>query len=331
MKKSIGLIQISFKKQGGVIYRGQVCDSLKDGFGVESVDASPKVFRKSRALKTLEFVFNLLRLKGKKDLWIRDFFSVSFLRKKNTEGKNLALIFHIDFGGFPAFARIPLVIIEKTLFYRNLRKMDGIVVISKYWEEYFKKMGFKNVHKIYCAFDLQKFDISEQEVESFKQKNNLTGKPIIYIGNNQKAKGVVDSYNKLKDLDVHLVSSGRKETNVPVLNFNVSYREYLTLLKASDVAVLMSKFKEGWCMTAHEAMLLKTPVIGSGTGGMKELLEEGGQYVCGDLEQLKEKVEHLLKDPSAQKAAKEKGYEYAKQFGMGRFKEEWTNLVSKII
>ena len=46
------------------------------------------------------------------------------------------------------------------------------------------------------------------------------------------------------------------------------------LLQAASVAVTMSKFNEGWCRTAHEAMLCKTPVVGSGMGGMGELLEE---------------------------------------------------------
>ena len=65
--------------------------------------------------------------------------------------------------------------------------------------------------------------------------------------------------------------------NIPVVNLSLNYKEYLCLLKASSVVVTMSKFKEGWCLTAHEAMLCKTPVIGSGKGGMRELLEGGNK------------------------------------------------------
>ena len=73
-----------------------------------------------------------------------------------------------------------------------------------------------------------------------------------------------------------------------------SFGDYLKLLKASWVVLTMSKFKEGWCRTAHEAMLLKTPVIGSGTGGMRELLENGKQIVCPEFDNLREKVKYLF-------------------------------------
>ena len=99
----------------------------------------------------------------------------------------------------------------------------------------------------------------------------------------------------------------------------------------------MSKFKEGWCRTAHEAMLCKTPVIGSGTGGMKELLEGGNQLIC-DFPELKDKVEYLLKcqrldkkiDSSVKWKRTEYGYEFAKQFTTEKFKQSWITLIKKI-
>ena len=64
----------------------------------------------------------------------------------------------------------------------------------------------------------------------------------------------------------------------------------------------MSKFKEGWCRTAHEAMLLKTPVIGSRPwAAMKELLDGGKQTVCQDFKNLEKEIEYLLKHPMKEK------------------------------
>ena len=60
----------------------------------------------------------------------------------------------------------------------------------------------------------------------------------------------------------------------------LSFQEYLILLKASTVVLTMSLFKEGWCRVAHEALLLGTPVIGSGAGGMTEVLAQGGGIIC---------------------------------------------------
>ena len=243
----------------------------------------------------------------------------------------MALIFHIDFLKFPLLSKIPLFLLEKIFFYRQLKKADAILTISEYWKNYFLKRGYKNVYKIYCGFDLNNFNISPQEVIDFKKKNNLESKPIIYLGNCQKAKGVVDAWQVLKSLDVHLVTSGKRHANIPTLNLDLDYRDYLKLLKASSVAVTMSKFKEGWCITAHEAMLLKTPVIGSGLGGQRELLEGGGQIICKEFKNLREKVEHLLNNPKERQVLREKGFSFAKNFTTEKFEQDWVTLIKNLI
>ena len=105
----------------------------------------------------------------------------------------------------------------------------------------------------------------------------------------------------------------------------------LALLKASLVVVTMSKIKEGWSITTHEAMLLKTPVIGSGLGGMKELLEGGGQIICQEFKNLKEKVEYLLEHPEIRERMGENGYNFAKNFTKERFEKNWLNLINIIL
>ena len=154
----------------------------------------------------------------------------------------------------------------------------------------------------------------------------MEGKSILYLGNCQRIKGVVEAYDRLKDLDVYLVTSGRREVNIPALNLDLDYRDYLLLLKSSSLVITMSKFKEGWNRTAHEAMLCKTPVIGSGLGGMRELLEGGGQTICESFEDLNERVCYVLEHPELG----EKGYEFAKQFTVKRFEEGWLNLIERV-
>ena len=84
-------------------------------------------------------------------------------------------------------------------------------------------------------------------------------------------------------------------------------------------------------MTAHEAMLLKTPVVGSGMGGMKELLKGGKQIICTDFKELKNKVEYLLNNSEERKKIGEMGYNYAKNFTIDGFKKEWLDLINKIL
>ncbi|MDO8529794.1 MAG: glycosyltransferase [bacterium] len=327
--KDIGLIKIFSKRSGGNIYKDQVLHALSGDFNAESVNLEGT--SRSKYPKGLQSFWNLFMLQGAKDAWIRDFYSTVFLRQRRTPGKHIALIFHVDFSEFPVLSRPVFTLLEKLFFFKQLKKADGIVTISEYWKQYFLDRGYHNVHKIYCGFSLPDFESNEEEIANFKKKYNLGQKPIVYIGNCQKAKGAVEAYSALKGLGAHLVTSGAKTVDIPALNFNGSYREYLTLLKACDVAVTMSKFKEGWCMTAHEAMLCKKPVIGSGMGGMKELLEGGGQMICPDFKELRKKVEYLLNNPQERQKMGEKGYEYAKDFTLERFKKEWTNIITSVL
>jgi glycosyltransferase involved in cell wall biosynthesis len=74
-------------------------------------------------------------------------------------------------------------------------------------------------------------------------------------------------------------------------------------------------------------MLVGTPVVGSGAGGMEELLLGGGQIICKDPQNIKECVtEALLKASSMIKTGKE----YAQQFSKEQFEQEWQELISKL-
>lgn len=329
-KPNIGWIEVSSKKYGGFVYRQHARDALAKDFEVELVSCEPKYLKKFRYLKMLEAFWNVFNLRGGKDIWIRDYFPALMMRTNKTKGKNIVMIHHIDVSGLPLISRPVFWVLTKILYF-NLKNADAIITRAEVWRKHFEDRGYKNVYKIYGGFDAEKFDISEQDVSEFKKKAGLEGKPIIYIGNCQKAKGVIQTYEALKDLDVFLVTTGQKDVQIPAKHFDLTYQDYLKLLKASDVVVTMSKFKEGWCRTAHEAMMCKVPVVGSGSGGMKELLLGGGQIVCTNFGELNEKVRDLLNDQEKRKALGEEGHGFVKNFTMERFNQEWAETINKII
>ncbi|KKQ67887.1 MAG: hypothetical protein A3F95_01660 [Candidatus Nealsonbacteria bacterium RIFCSPLOWO2_12_FULL_39_31] len=324
-------IEISKKKYGGVAYNDEARNFLSKYFEVNLVDCEAKFFKKAKPFKLLESLFRLSNMKGEKDLWIRDFYSTLTLPFDKTKGKNLVVIHHLDFSGFSLFAQPFLNFLKIMFFFPALRKVNGIVTVSRYWQNYFFKKGYKNVYRIYNGFNLSDFNIQDKDILDFKEKYNFQDKPIIYLGNCQRAKGVVESYNALKGLDAYLVTSGREQIKIPARNLNLEYKNYLKLLKASSIVLAMSKFEEGWCRTAHEAMLCRTMVIGSGLGGMGELLEGGKQIVCRNFSQLREKAEYLLARPQMRKKMGEDGYDYAKNFTIERFNKEWRDMIKKII
>jgi len=55
-----------------------------------------------------------------------------------------------------------------------------------------------NIYKMYNAFNLADFNFTTKAIELFEEKCNLTEDPIVYIGNYQEIKGVLESYNVSK-------------------------------------------------------------------------------------------------------------------------------------
>jgi glycosyltransferase involved in cell wall biosynthesis len=325
---SIAWIEISLKQYGGNVYNEQARHALASQHSVELINCQAKFMTFLRPLKLVESLVRLLFLKGKKDIWIRDFYSVLTMSLDRTKGLQIAMIHHVDFSGFPLWSRLFFFFLTK-LFYHNLKKIDHIVTVSEYWRRHFLDLGYSNVSLIPNGFDLADYEIPDEEVESFKKRYDLMDKPIVYLGNCQKIKGVVEAYEALSGISAHAVTSGERRVNIPARNLDLSKREYLVLLKASAVVLAMSKLKEGWGRTAHEAMLLKTPVIGSGLCGLGDLLKGGGQIICEHFSELKGKVTYLLENLESKKELSESGYEFARRFPIEEFNKKWIYFIQQ--
>lgn len=241
--------------------------------------------------------------------------------------KNVAIIHHLDEG-------LSQRSFKHTWFYNKLIKklprMDLVITVSKYWETQLINLGCENVKVIYNSFDLTEFEITEEDIVLFKEKYNIGSLPLVYIGNANKQKGVYEVYGALKNEGYQLVMTGAKNeaADLPVKFLSLDRKDFITLLKISNVAVVMSKLPEGWNRIAHEAMLCGTPVIGSGIGGMKELLQEGSQIMTTDVHTLQQKVKYAFEH---QKELSEKGYAFASRFTKSYFEKEWVSAIEKVI
>ncbi|MBI4423375.1 MAG: group 1 glycosyl transferase [Elusimicrobia bacterium] len=321
----IAWCQLQGKRTGGDVYERMARAALSERYNLDFQPLDAVFGKRVRVLRVPETLYRLSRIRGRRDVWIRDFFSAVAMDRERTIGRNMVMIHHIDFSTLPAWSR-PVFSMMERAFYRKLRQVEAIVTECDYWRDHFLRLGFQRVHKIYNCFDLADFEIDERDIPEFRRRYALTGKPIVYLGNCQAAKGVGEAFEALKSEDYHLVTSGTPQVKIGARNLDLEYKDYLRLLKASSVVVTMSKFKEGWCRTAHEAMLFKTPVIGSGEGGMAELLEGGGQIICRDFGDLPAKVRFALEHPLLGDA----GYAYAKDFTHVRFSKEWVDLVRRV-
>lgn len=218
------------------------------------------------------------------------------------------------------------------LLRHRLKSLNAIVTVSEYWRRYLEAAGCPNVHVIFNSFVQQDYAIREDEVGAFLERTDLPcDRPIIYIGNAAARKGVLDAYQALKELDYTLVTSGNRANrapDIPVRFFSLLHRDYLCLLKACDAAVTFSRMPEGWNRVAHEALLLGTPVVGSRSAGMRELLEGGGQLIAEDVGQIPTLVARALDERRALAA---RGLSFVRQFDEAYWRKAWYDLIEDVM
>ena len=320
---SIGIFEPVAGMTGGRAYREALCAALRKKHDVEILDVTGErgLIPSIRLRRMAAFA----KIRKSKDLWIRDFFPVAGMSVRRNPGKNIALFHHLHTEGGSADA---LDRIFEALFRRNVSRCDRVVAVSDFWKEYLSGLGLRDVRVIRNGLDPARFEFEADAVRAFRDKYEFSDSPIAYIGNCRRDKGVVETYDALKGEDYQLVTSGKPEVDLPCRNLNLPYEEYLLLLKAAAVSVAMSQFREGWCRTAHEAMLCRTPVIGSGAGGMAELLEGGGQPICRDISDLPGLVRDAIE--RRDRLGKD-GYEFARTITLERFEGEWIELVEEVI
>lgn len=316
-------LSTSKKGYGGIIYEKMIDEALSSRHDYQIVSAAFSLKGIGRLLEAPVYLFKQYIFAKRTDAFlIRSFQSAFFNFKKS----GLTVIYHIDSSGSSFLPRVFQDITE-WVFKVVIRKSEHIVVIAEYWKQYFVDKGYSNVHLIYCGFELEKYSISDEEVKQFLDKYSLVGKKVIYVGNPQFKKGAHIVADALKGSEYTLITSGVRDQNVHCLHLDLDFKSYLCLLKASSVVVLMSQFAEGWNRIAHEALLMGTPVIGTGYGGMKEVLEGGRQEICRDPSQLPGLIEKVISNRSYYAG---NGLNFAKQFGVDRFNNDWLNLVSRL-
>jgi len=305
--------------RGGRVYELLAIDVLKSNF---TVSINKDLIKTSNIFK---YVFKNHKSKIIGDICVVDPYLIA-LGKFNSKKKNIAVIHHIDQDLFSKN------VLSKAFFFnlkRNLKKMDTVVVVSEIWKNILNEYGIKKVKVIYNSFAIKDYTFSKEEKDAFKKKYNLTGaKPIVYIGPNSAGKGVDDILDVIDKNKYELIATGKSHVkNNNVKTFFFTEEEFPLFLSCCNVVLCMSTMTEGWNRIAHEALLSKTPVIGSGTGGMQELLDKSGQIILSDIEDLNTSIALCLEKPQQYIAA---GYKYACKFDIDYFKSSWTELIEEL-
>jgi glycosyltransferase involved in cell wall biosynthesis len=304
--------------RGGRTYEIDAINTLKR---IYTVTINRDFIKRSNIIK---YVLKKHKHKIKGDICVLDPYVVA-LGKFDKRKKNIVIIHHID-------EKIYNKNLGYKLFYRNLirnlKKMDVVVVVSEVWKSFLQKKGIKNVRVIYNAFNVDKYNYTAAQIVKFKSKYNLdSGKPLIYLGQLANGKGVEEVYEVIdkKKFQVIVTSKSSKNSNITTHYF--SDVEFPLFLACCDVVLCMSSMPEGWNRIAHEALLTKTPVIGSGSGGMRELLQKSGQLILNYLSDLNNQLDTCIKNSSNYG---DLGWEYVSQFDMAYFDKSWKALIGQL-
>jgi glycosyltransferase involved in cell wall biosynthesis len=309
---------------GGDIYEQMIAECLRRDCDVIDY-VNWRANTAGRFWNTLRAIWNVRRQVPREDVDVIIMTQDAAIMRPRTRAKRVVMLHHIDYS--PTFMGWVYAALRPRL-YRVLAEADAVAVPSEFWQDALQKRGLRNVHIVANGYDFEQIDLDEREVEDFRRRYALTGKPVIYLGSTGIEKGGAEAYRELQSLDAHFVVTGAGPAPTPrVRHLRLSYCQYLLLLGASTVAVAMSRFDEGWCRAAHEAMACGTPVVGSGRGGMRELLEGGGQIVCSNLSKLRGVVAQILSDRDLRARLRADGPAYARQFTLDRFTNSWTDLV----
>lgn len=321
---------LAANRSGGARYQSMIIDTLRDRYDVEVFYMYYKEHMEEnigkRAIRFLKMAWTSRYKNFDANLCLLDRRTM-FLFRRLPGVKYIGINHHYDTRKIHgAFTRSITAV--TTLV--GVPRVDVLVAVSKYWQSRFLEMGAKNVQVIYNAFDVD--NISRTELGDFLNRYNIPmDRPIIYIGMDSEDKGAIDVYEALKDRGYLLITSGHKTTKINCLNLDLPYQDYLRLLSASTVAVTLSSMPEGWSRVAHEAMLVGTPVIGSGVAGMRELLQGGRQIICNKSSELPNIVADILTNPNQMRQLSIDGCEYARRFTIKKFKADWLDLVERTL
>ncbi len=317
----IAILKTADPRYGGSRYESMAASALSVDHNVTYYNAMPWVARGHRPQSLLR-IWNTER-RARADVWIRNEIALCGMTK-DRDAQQIGIIHHLH---RPA---ANLDIWNRSLERRilaNAGRCNQVVVVSQYWQDRLAELGLRNTILIHNAFDVKRFARDEERIRAFKSTNDLSSKPLVYIGNCQRLKGAEQVWTALKDKGYELVASGVSDMNLPIRSFTLSYDDYILLLSACEAVVTMSQFAEGWNRTAHEALLCRTPVIGSGAGGMGELLRNAGQLVCECAADLPDLVADAI---SRRKELGRNGYEFASKFTTDRFGKQWRRLIAEL-
>lgn len=201
-----------------------------------------------------------------------------------------------------------MAVLHKTLLNKVYSKSDRIISISDYIKKKLEENEeLSNIETIYAYIDTRKFK-PKKVGKGEKFRIFLAGRIVKEKGFQNVIRAVAKSEHK-KDIEVVLAGKGsyltylkrisnKQEVDFKAVGF-AGQSELINMYNSADIFVTPSLWEEPFGIVNIEAMSCGKPVIGTISGGIPEIIEDGKTgilYKKNDVSKLKDSIDLLYED-----------------------------------
>jgi len=258
-------------------------------------------------------------------------------------------ILDVSYMHFPSLFRKKDLFMLKYWGRYSVNKADKIITISESSKSDIIKAYKVPADKIKVIYPgLKDLNLNYTlNMNELKEKYAVEGKYILFVGTLQPRKNItrlIEAFSKL-DSDVRLVIIGKKGWQYEEIleaprKFNVENRviflheisdnELPSFYKHAEIFVLPSLY-EGFGLPVIEAMRYDCPVITSNVSSLPEAGGDAALYIDPEnVDDIKEKMEKLLKDDKLKEDLVKKGREHIKKFSWEKAAKETLSVIESI-
>jgi len=256
-----------------------------------------------------------------------------------------------DLGPFEtSFTRIP---IEKFLIKYAVNKSTYITTCSEFIRReikyYIPNIDINKIYNLYSAIE-EKYKPLPKEAQKLKEKLNIKGPVLLYIGRIAKYKGVNDIIKayiiaKKEIPELNLVMGGKpdfymekiyqewkqKFKDIHFVGF-IDEKEIPAYFSMGDIFVTYSYASEGFGLTPIEAIACGTPVICSSLIAYREVLKDHAIFVPPrNPKELAKEIINLLKDDSKRQLLVKKAQKFITRYSWDEVGKKLEILYQKFI
>lgn len=206
-------------------------------------------------------------------------------------------------------------------------KLDMVITASQFVSNKLRENGlFENTKVVVLSNAIELYNLSSIE----KDYDTID---ILYVGALSRHKGVhilINAFRELKSKNIrlHILGKGKDEgefkrivdgdSRITFHGF-VHGEELVNLYQRANITIVPSIWYEPFGLIIIESFKYGTPVIGSRIGGIPEIIEEGYNgflFEAGNVDELKGKLEYLIKNPSELRRLGDGAFESVKRYNM---------------